>query len=179
MTGMGQKGGHLFEENPIRKLRQELTSLNQAKVDRKKLAERMAYWLVCHYGLDGDSIAEFEFSPVQPPFMSNQIKQIDPVPAYISGDVTVPDDGTIYNPDIVAPFFTAIRAGDVNLVTSPLDALLLPILPTYAPNSHVPSIMLPSQHTSTVAGNPYIVALLAQREPGLACQRTPEIGTHL
>lgn len=104
--------------------------------------------------------------------MSNQIEQIDPVPAYISGDVTVPDDGTIYNPDIVAAFFAAIRAGDVNLVTSLLDAT-----PSLA---HTPNIcttfsrplynatltthlgILPL-YAATVAGNPYIVALLAQR----------------
>jgi hypothetical protein len=104
--------------------------------------------------------------------MSNQIEQIDPVPAYISGDVTVPDDGTIYKPDLVAPFFAAIRAGDVNLVTSLLDAT-----PSLA---HTPDICtqfsrplynaIPTTHlgilplyAATVAGNPYIVALLAQR----------------
>jgi hypothetical protein len=104
--------------------------------------------------------------------MSNQIEQIDPVPAYISGDVTVPEDGTIYDPDIVAPFFAAIRAGDVDLVTSLLDAT-----PSLA---HTPEIYTPFSrplynatlttrlgilplYAATVAGNPYIVALLAQR----------------
>jgi hypothetical protein len=109
---------------------------------------------------------------LSPPDMSNQIEQIDPVPAYISGDVTVPDDGTIYDPDIVSPFFAAIRAGDVSLVTSLLDAT--PSLactpdvcarfsrPLYSatPTAHLGILPL---YAATVAGNSYIVALLAQR----------------
>jgi hypothetical protein len=104
--------------------------------------------------------------------MNGQMEQIDPVPAYSSGDVTVPDDGSIYRPDIVEPFFAAIRAGNVDLVTSLLDANpSLAYTPEICSRSPRPLYTAtPTTHTgilplyaATVAGNPYIVALLAQR----------------
>jgi hypothetical protein len=85
----------------------------------------------------------------------------DPVPAYPTGtsaDITVPDDGTIYRPDVVVPFFTAIHANNVDLVTTLLDAN--PAL-AHTPHTEIPGFL--PLYAATVAGNPYLVALLAQR----------------
>ena len=82
--------------------------------------------------------------------------QDEPVPAYNSNDITIPDDGSIYRPDVLPGFFAAIRSSDIEGVTYLLDGN-----PWLAQASDKNG-MLPL-YVATVAGNPYIVALLAQR----------------
>src|ERR1700722_5010523 len=87
-------------------------------------------------------------------------EQNDPVPAYNSGDITIPNDSPIYRPHVAPAFFAAIRANDVNQVTSLLDAN-----PWVAQTSDVKTPGLYPLYAATVAGHPYLVALLAQRGP--------------
>ena len=97
-------------------------------------------------------------SLIQPTVMLDQDDREDPVPAYMSSDITVPDDGSIYRPDVVKAFFAAIRAKDVLLVTSLLDSN--PSL-AQTPSPDIPGYL--PLYAATVAGNTYLVALLAQR----------------
>ena len=88
--------------------------------------------------------------------MTDQTHLYDPVPTYDNpADITIPDDSSIYTPDVLPAFFAAIRAADAEGVTRLLDAN--PAL------AHTADVGIQPLYAATVAGNPYIVALLAQR----------------
>jgi hypothetical protein len=92
----------------------------------------------------------------------------DPVPAYNSpGDITIVAIESGYrdvdpDPIIVRAFFDSIRAGDVEGVTRYLDAYPSLAHSSLSLDNYYRGGQSPL-HAATIAGNPYIVALLAQR----------------
>jgi hypothetical protein len=93
----------------------------------------------------------------------------DPVPAYNSpGDVTLPHDVVVesrhrnVDPIIVPAFFDSIRAGDVERVTRYLDAHPSLAHSSLSRENYFRGGQSPL-YAATIAGNTYIVALLAQR----------------